>query len=445
MKREAENAAWIKSYPERAEKEFYLRDGTFDILDDITPEDNLVRAWTEYGTKTQDAYPEYHTAAMLVLISHLFPATMKPQYASKGVNNNMWCIILGNSGCGKSMACGAAVSLAYEEKIMPYFSRISNKFTPESLTQSLSESRRRFHYSNEAVGFLKNMKRDYAGELPEDITNAYDGERVSKQTMKMGIVSCDHPLYSGLWNTTIDSWSKNATEDGFASGMFMRPFFIISTRAREIKKDSAIDPKTVKIRTDIVDYLADLLGLVHGDPVDGQIYHPKVIVFAESEYINNWKYGLRVDGNNGKYSELEQSTLQRVFDQARKIAMNLTIASSEFMNHVMYLPPYKGNLPVMNDEIHYEIPDYIAEYACYIAECVFWKNSIKALKATYSTGVYSKVMRALEGNKKLTKSEIGDMVNLHGKHLTEVLDDLGLSHKEERILGKCRPVTYYWK
>jgi hypothetical protein len=383
---------------------------------------------------------------MTTVISHLFPSKMTPQYSKRGIYNNMWLIILGNSGCGKSMACAAAVGVGYEPEILPYFHRVSNKFTPESLTQSFSEYPRRFHYSNEAVGFLKNMKRDYAGELPEDLTNSYDGERISKQTIKLGTVFCEHPIYSAVWNTTIDSWSKHATEDGFASGMFLRPFYIISTRERELKKDAPMELKHIEMRTTFILNLQKLLEAVHGKAIDGIAPQPRVIIFKESDYINNWKHKLREEANAGKYSELEQSALQRVFDQCRKFAMNLTIASSEFQVYASEHPVSTNPLVVaLNNEIEYEIPQYIAEYACGVAELVFWKNCLKAVKALYTTGVYDKVLKAFGGTtKKISKSELGGITGLHGNRLSEVLNDLGLKHQTLVVPGSCRPVVYYW-
>ena len=356
---------------------------------------------------------------------------MRPQYASAGVHNNMWGIILGQSGCGKSVACGVANAIMYDERIAPYTSRISNKFTPESLTVSLSQNHRRFHYSNEAAGFLKFMKRDYANELSDDLTNAYDGERVSRQTIKDGNVFCTDPLFSALWNTTIDSWSKFATQDQFASGMFLRPFFIISTREKEVKRDEPMATELVAMKNEIIDEIFELCKLVAG----------RKIVFIESEYIAGWKYELRVSSQSKQYSEMERSTLQRVFDQARKVAMNLTIASKEFRDYLKK-ETVSGNFPIELREITYEIPEKYEIMACEIAEFVFWKNSIKALKLTYGSGHYGKVMKALEEGS-LSRTQIGDMVSKSGRQLDDFIADLPVVSFQRTIPPSKKPTTFY--
>ncbi len=409
-------------------------DKIFD-LSVITDKENILIKWDKFGCGTQDSYREYHFASMLVVTSHLFPAEMRPQYADRGVSNNMWCIILGNSGCGKSMACGAANSILLDERIAPYVSRISNKFTPESMTMSLSENRRRFHYSNEAAGFLKFMKRDYANELSDDITNGYDGERVSKQTIKMGTIFCEHPLFSALWNTTIDAWGKYATPDQFASGAFLRPFFVISTRKKEVMPDMEMSQEMKALREEVISEIGELLKLVK----------ERKIVFGESKIINDWKYNLRVKSQGPTYREMERSALQRVFDQSRKLAMNMTISSKEFRDFLKNEPEYKGNVPEKMHDILYKIPDNIAKIACDIAENIFWKNSIKALKLTYgAAGNYGKVMKALEDEGKLTRTQIGDLVGLHGKKLDEfLLDEMPIKSERLNMPGICKPITVY--
>ena len=420
----------IHEMVEADKRERYLEDGVFDI-DDITSDENILKKWYEFGCQTQDSYPEYHFASMLVIIGHLFPAEMKPQYAPKGVHNNMWGIVLGNSGCGKTVACGAATAIMSDDRIAPYACRISNKFTPESMTVSLAENRRRFHYSNEAAGFLKFMRRDYASELSDDLTNAYDGERVSKQTIKAGPIFCNDPLFSGLWNTTIDSWSKFATPEQFASGMFFRPFFIISTREKEVKRDEPITKELEDMKNGVIDEIFELCKLVAG----------RTIVFSESDSINDWKHELRVESQTKIYSEMERSALQRVFDQARKVAMNLTIASKEFHDYLKN-ETFSGNFPIELREITYKIPEKYAILACDIAEFVFWKNSTKALKLTYGSGQIGKVMKVLE-NGELSRTDIGDMVHKYGKQLTDFIGDLPVIEVKRMTPGSKKPTLFY--
>jgi len=409
-------------------------DFVFD-LSELNPDKNLVAAWEEFGLSTQDAYPEYHVGIFLTIISHLFQAKMTPSYGT--VHNNMWGILLGNSGCGKSVACTLANSLLLEPEIIPFATRITGKMTPESLVLAFSKHDRQFHYINEATGFMKFLKRDYAAELCEDLTNAYDGYTIARTTLKNGPVICQNPNYSGLWNTTLDAWSKHAQTDQFDGGYLVRPFYVVSTRNKDVRRDEALSPESIEMREKIVSDLTTLLKAVG----------KRVIVFEESEYLTDWKFNLRKELGNGKFSETEKSAYQRVFDQSRKLAMNLTICSAEFAEYVISTtipeeePKSEGNVPLTALlPLHYTIPDEIAALACSICEDVFAKNAIRAHKLTYiGDGVCGKIMKALDGGKEIKLSEIGDLVNTHGKRLKEVLGELPVVIVERDTPGnRCK-------
>ena len=166
------------------------------------------------------------------------------------------------------------------------------------------------------------------------------------------------------------------------------------------------------------------------------------IVFAESEYIADWKLELRVASQSKQYSEMERSTLQRVFDQARKVAMNLTIASKEFRDYLKNEPLCTGNFPKELREIRYQIPEKYEIMACEIAEFVFWKNSIKALKLTYGFGHHGKVMKALEEGP-LSRTQIGDMVSKSGRQLDDFISDLPVVSFQRTIPPSKKPTTFY--
>jgi len=414
----------------------YSTDATFEVEKHIPMEDeNILRQWYDYGSSLQDNYPEYHFSTMLVLMSHIIDAEMIPSYAARGIRNNMACVILGRSGDGKSASGTLGISLLSNPVISEHVRRLPNKLTPELLIQELAEKPRAFHYSNECVGFLKHMKKDYNGGLSEDLINAYDNERISKGTMKMGVITCDSPVLGLLWNTTISSWSKNVTKEEYESGFFLRPFFIICTRFIPVKLDATQTKEQLAMKSKIENEIVELC----------KIIGKRKIVFDENEYITKWKYDLRVQSRTNKYSDLERSTMQRIFDLARKVAMNLTIASKEFRDYVASNPIPTGNISEHTDAsiINYTIPQKYAEYACWIAENVFWKNSMKAMRLTYGEGAYKKVTDALEGGEELSRTQLSDMVGMTGDRLTEFLTELSLKSETRKVPNVKKPVTFY--
>jgi len=417
--------------PEIPDEDFTLK---------VPPNENLLTKWQEFGFRTQDSYPEYHLAGMMVLISHLIKAEMRPQYGTVG--NNMWCIILGSSGTsGKSTACNALMALTYTEELMPYVFRLTNKITPEAFTAAFAEHQRRIHHSDECAGFLKFLKRDYAADLADDIIKAYDGQAIGKTTIglkgKGGAVVAQHPRISMIWNTVPDVFGEVATRDQFNSGFFLRPFFIMPQRQKGMMRDAPLDSYCQDLKEEIIIKLANLCRVIGS----------RMVVFEESEYINNWKHNLRIESAKNGRTDAEKSALSRIYEQARKAAMNLTIASTDFYNFVMETGKGDGDLVGLT-EIHYEIPDKYAKIACDWAENVFYRTSLRALKLTYAGGNYGKVIKLLEDGQELTRTDIGNIIKRSGRQISEFLSDLCLDYPVEShtltLPGSKKPTTYYY-
>jgi hypothetical protein len=404
---------------------------------DVPPSENLISKWVEFGKLTQDAYEEYHLCTILVIISHLIRAEMRPQYAENGVSNNMFGIILGPSGVsGKSTATSGGMAITYDDRISSHVKRIATKITPEILAISLQgEHTRGIHYVDEAVGFMKFMKKEYATDLAEDYIKAYDGAKLSKETMKNGLVVANTPHLSALWNTVPEAFGDYADKEQFTSGFFLRAFFIMPTRKKEIKEDEAISDQCLRLKEEIISEIENLIKLIGG----------RTVVFAESKRMNTWKRTLREKSAGSDYSEMERSTYNRVYDQARKAAMNLTLTSSEFKTFLENESLYEGNMPKMLQEIYFEIPEKYITIACDWAENVFYKTSIKAQKLTYGKGKFSKLMKALSERKQLSRTEIGDIVSIHGRtQLNDFISELGLVVSEEKKVGNSsKPTTFY--
>ena len=406
---------------------------------------NLIYRWKQYGEMTQDSYPEYHFAAMMVLISHLIKAEMPLKFGA--VRNNMWCIILGSSGVsGKSTACDALMALTYTEELAPFVRHLTGKITPPALFISLKENPNRLHYFDEATGFLKTLEKEYNGDLGYDWIKAYNGQGIServvgksRETSKEEFVA--NPRLSVLWATTMDSFSEHATRDQFSDGFFLRPFFIIQTRDKPIMDDDEMDQDTLDLRGEIVLKLANLCRFIHG----------RRVRFYRSDYIAKWKYNLREKTNDLKnsYSDIEQSAMIRVYDLAYKTAMNLTLASKEFYDYMEEESKTKesdGNLVGLTD-IGYEIPENIARLACKMAEDYFFYTNMRAYRLTTETGPYAKVLKMLKEGQTLSLTDIGNHVRKTGRQLREFMIDLCADYPieefQETVVGAKRKTTFY--
>lgn len=414
-------------------------------------EDNLISKWCKYATSVMDSYPEYHLAAMLILFSHLFDAYMNPQ--SGKVNNNLWCIILGRSSVsGKTTACNAVINgITKDTAVINYYHSLAQKITPEAFIKAFCSDEkmvtpkgfnRRLHYLSEASGFLKFMKRDNGSELNELIIDAYDGSKIGKETVGYGLITEWDPRYSGLWTTVPEVFGGEVSPERFRSGAFIRPFYIMPNRPKETKEDMPIDPETEELKNEVVENIGKLLKVIHGRTVE----------FQESSKIAEWKKARRNElSDNELYSNIEQSVYYRIFDITRKVAMNLTLASKEFLYYAEKYTPITElevngeivKLKPQNNLIFYSIPDEYAEIAIRWAETVFFSYAMAAQKLTWGQGNHAKVMTALQGGKDLKRTEIGDMVKMSGQRLTEFLAELPVIHEDRPCPPSRRFVRFY--
>jgi hypothetical protein len=412
--------------------EIYLPNPDFDISD------NLIYRWQEYGSMTQDSYPEYHIASMMVLISHVIRAEII--LAHGPIRNNMWCIILGKSGSsGKSSAVKELRGATYSEKLKGYVIYLTSKTTAPAMFLSFKEKQNRLHYYDECVGFLKVLEKDYNGDLPTDYITAYDGdtlsERVigrSRETSKEDFVR--NPRLSTIWATTLDSFSKHADRDQFASGFFLRPFFIIQKRDKPVMEDIEATQEMLDFKEGIILKLANLCHLIGN----------KKVRFSKCAYIAKWKLNLRSVRNDRP--DIENSAMTRIYDLAYKAAMNLTLASKEFYEYMEAESKSEGNLVDIAD-ISYQIPDDIAKFACELAEQYFFRTTMMAYHLTTDKGDYETILKEFNEGRCLSVTQIGTLIKKSGRRSREIITDLMEDYDIEafkiRVPGAKKYTTLY--
>jgi hypothetical protein len=409
------------------------KDPVFEL--NIPPEENIISRWCRYAGQVMDSYPEYHLASALVLFSHIFDAYMEPR--SGKINNNLWGILLGRSSVsGKTTACNALLNIARDPKFLNKLHTLPPKVTPEAFLAAFSTDvsdtkktvghQRKLHYLSEASGFLKYIKKDNYSELNELIIDAYDGSRLEKETVSTGLICQYDPRYSGLWTTVQDVFGEQVEPERFRSGAFIRAFYILPDRQKEIKEDLPRDSETEKEKEMVINEIWALLKTVNDKPIR----------FEENKKLSKWKKDMReAIADNTIYSNIEQSAWYRIFDITRKVAMNLTLASREFRESIVK--------DTINPVISAEIPDIYADIAINWAQTVFYPNAMKAHRLTWGAGNCAKVMIALQGGKELKRTEIADMVHLCGKRLDEFLQELPLAYTDRPCPPSKRMARFY--
>jgi len=400
--------------------------------------------YVEYGCKIQDAYPEFHLANVMTLLSFITPAKM--EMAFDDVWNNVWMFVFGKAGqSGKSTTQSLVTTMYKKIEDLNKAEMLPNKVTPERLTQLMAEHDTRLWVVDEASGFMKNMKRDYASENTEVLLKIYSHTEVSKSTVARrnadgeviegGTIRCDNPHVGMCWYTTPEMFAKHASYDLFDNGFYMRPMFLLPMRVKGVMEDRGRTLDDEQDFTRLFNSINELYHLTHGC----------VVKFTDNPIISKWKYGLRVAmANDAALTSMKGGGQTRSFEHARKIAMIVTIASKEFIDFVKAHPPGESKTVI------YQTPDWAAEVAIKWAE-KFYHNYERALLLASSSngGAFQTVVKKLEsgGGDWVSKLELQDSIKRYGKQwddISYILITEGIV--EEKLVsqvGRGKPKTMY--
>jgi len=417
-------------------------DESFEITS--LPHDNLIRMYVEYGCTIQDAYPEFHLANILTLLSYTTPAKM--EMAFDDVWNNVWMFVFGKAGQSGKSTTQSLLANVYKNIVgITKPDMLPNKVTPERLTQLMSECNTRLWMVDEASGFMKNMKRDYASENTELILKMYSHTEISKSTVAHrsrdgdiidgGTIRCEQPHVGMCWYTTPEMFAKHASHDLFDNGFYMRPMYLLPMRIKTVMEDRGRTPDDITIFKSIVASVNELYTLTGG----------REIKFVDNPIISRWKHGIRISiANDASISSMKGGGQTRSFEHARKIAMLITIGSREFVRYITDNPPTETN-----KIITCEIPDWAARIAISWS-AKFYRNYERALILASSSngGAYQTIIKTLEaGNGWIPKLELQDSVKKYGKSWDEISNILLVEGIiEEKIvsqIGRGKPRTMY--
>lgn len=447
------------------------RDEPFDVS--ILPEDNLIRMFVEYACEIQDAYPEFHIANILALLSYVVPAKMEMSYGDTW--NNVWFLVLGKAGqSGKSTTQGLITEIYYRMEDMNKPTMLPNKVTPERLTQLMAERDTRLWMVDEASGFMKNMKRDYASENTEVILKIYSHTEISKSTVAQknasgqiisgGDIRCENPHVGACWYTTPEMFSKHASRDLFDNGFYMRPMFLLPNRAKGVREDRERTDDDRKAFDGIIRCISELGSAAAAVNPSTTGRH---IRFRDSKKISQWKYAIRtVMAENTELTSTQGGGQTRSFEHVRKLAMLITIASGGFMSELMKdadrerarkkrvddanIQNPEAGVTYTPLEYKYDIPDWAATIAIEWGE-MFYNNYERAVLLAYSNngGAIETILKILEDANGgwVPKLKLQDAVKKYGRQWDEIANALISEGEIEGVprkqLGRGAPRTEY--
>jgi len=430
-------------------KPIVSEDVVFDI--DELPDDNLIKKYVKYGESTQDTYPEYHMINIMSLISTMVVSFSDPVFGK--VYNNIWSIVIGQAGIsGKSSSISLKTKLKSDININYPIYDMPSKPSPESFIELMADHNNRIMVIDEASGFMKYLKRDYAKELVEYILQTYSHYSISKSTVSKrdkkgevlsgGVIECKNPHINYLWYTTPTAFTSNVDRDNYLNGFYQRAMYIYATRLKEVKKDRALNDTDTINYNEIVDRCIELMKLTQN----------KYIVFNENEIINTWKYEKRVAlSKETTMQEEKGSAISRNSEHVRKIAMILTLGSKDFITQLEKRQIEDATKVYASQTININIPDWAAYIAIKWADN-FMENYLKIYKMCIvnNDGLISKIRIASkqsDDNGWINRSYTQDIIKRYGRSFDEIISDLiGEGKLDQKIVktGGRQATMYKW-
>jgi hypothetical protein len=409
---------------------------------------NIFKGWKDVASQISYSRSPFHYFTLMGLCTMILGKRVRVVLSGKPVYSNMFIQIMGTSSVsGKSFAIDMTTDegrflSAIQNKAMvattPHGDQIpsqnvqlckfmiqTNKVMEPRLIQDLAKvNDNMIWYFDEAQTFYVGAANNNSSILPQ-LCLIYDGKTVKS---KLSISkkkendtqeyewTCEKPFASLLFAMTDDQFDKLASSEQ-SEGGFLPRFMFVYEQGGEVKENVDISPiqqSTIDSLINEVQYIAEKLCLLNNDTIS----------FKVCPRIEKWKVEETNKHLGAEFTE-KRIAIQRIFIQAYKIAMVLTITDKEFLDNVI-LKNKKSNGHL--DPIILDLPERWVEEALDISEKYLLPRMICVLQKANDVNAksnMSKIMKVIKSNGgSLERHKIGRFTHIEKKLLEEALESL---------------------
>lgn len=186
---------------------------------------NFITQYVGYGSKTCDAYPEYHYSGALTLLSVAVGRKLVIKLKQGRIYPNIWAFNLGPSTISRKSTAVAKM----EDMLMEVCpdGAIPKAFSPEALIEFLSECPVSYLVKDEVGQLLSSMRKQYMEDIRDFFSEIYDnrdfrrklrtGKRKDKTDFKIA-----NPYIVQSYATTNTLFREYTTSLDITSGWLLR-------------------------------------------------------------------------------------------------------------------------------------------------------------------------------------------------------------------------------
>jgi len=324
------------------------------------PEDHFISKYVAHWTGRNDAYPDYHYASALSLLSIAANRVVGVNTKNMGViRTNLWILMLGVSSFSRKTTAIRPVRRFANAGTL---NQLPDTFTPESLIEDLANNQKAYHLKDECAQILNGMnKKTYMSDLRDLFCSLYDGDPFTRKLKsKIGtqtIFKADAPYLSMQWATTPDNFYKSTTILDSTSGFLLR-FMPVFPQYR--KGVMGIEMGNPDIEYGETSLMADYERLVEF------INDYNNITAAPTErglkLFNDWFIAKQLYyEDRGDEYKIHQSILARIIPVVLKIAANLTLGDAYIRELIDIDSQSRVSITIPDEYVHEAIRE-VDEY-----------------------------------------------------------------------------------
>ena len=211
----------------------------------VLPNNHFISRLIEINKELTDAYPEYHFAGGLSLLSlatkrkALANITPEPKYL------NIWILLLGMSTISrKSTAiklCNIIIEMAGKDHILH-----AEEFSKEQFFTMVSNNSKRGYWNDEYGDFLAMMRKQYQLGLSGFLCRLYDSPKSHRKELRDEEFEIENAFLPQFVATQPETFAKHSQEEDIDSGLYPRFLYMFPTRTKERKSITNIDDEVTE-------------------------------------------------------------------------------------------------------------------------------------------------------------------------------------------------------
>lgn len=275
-------------------------------------DNNFIMKYIRYASQLTDAYPEYHYATALSILSVITKRKVVCKLSIGNIYPNIWIWALGLSTYAKkstAMRLGKNVlkDCGIKNDMPDYFS-------PEAFIEFLGIDGKGFWWIDEAGQKLANFQKSYMEDMKDMECKLYDNEgftkklRTTKNKDKQTEFFVKDPFITQFLMTTPETFKSRTTILDVTSGWFPRFLYFSPSYSKDWKGARILNDHDILNRRKIKEIVDKLIKFV--EDTKGEIqFH---IESSAMNYWNDWqrkKYNI-LGKTNDEYTGLLNGRLQ---------------------------------------------------------------------------------------------------------------------------------------